>query len=196
MNQEQIAPRTRRTPRADVRAGILEAAATVFADQGFAATSVDQVAAAAGFSKGAVYSNFAGKDELFFAILEQRSATRARLAAEAEDARTVGRGLAEAHDADPAWIVLLIEFWTHALRDAALRERLEEHRAPLRAEIARAIDDLAAREGRQLPLPAEDLAVAAIAMTNGLTMERTADGAPGATLLPRILPLLFGEVTR
>jgi len=196
MSPGQAPPRTRRTPRADVRAGILDAAATVFADRGYAAASVDQIAHAAGFSKGAVYSNFASKDEVFFALLEARSAERARIATEGSGARDVGRLLADAHDADPGWIVLLIEFWAHALRDPVLRERLEAHRAPLRAEVGRAIEDLAAREGRELALPADELAIAAIALTNGLTMERTTDGAPGATLLPRLLPLLFGGPRR
>src|SRR3954462_14650083 len=54
------------------RQRIVEAAAQLFEDRGFHATSVDQVAAAAGYTKGAVYSNFASKEDLFFAVYERR----------------------------------------------------------------------------------------------------------------------------
>ena len=56
------------------RRHLLDAAATVFARQGFHGASLDDVAAVAGFTKGAVYSNFASKDDLFLAVFEDRYA--------------------------------------------------------------------------------------------------------------------------
>src|SRR3982750_1537406 len=56
----------------DTRARLLDAAAQVFSERGFAASSVDDVAAAAGMSKGAVYWNFDSKDDLIDALLEER----------------------------------------------------------------------------------------------------------------------------
>jgi AcrR family transcriptional regulator len=182
-----------------VRAGVLDAAARVFAQRGYAASSVEQIAAAAGFSKGAVYSNFASKDDVFFALLDARSVERRALVADGDggaDAAEIARRVVAANDADEGWLLLLIEFWSHAARDEELRERFDAHRAPLRAELAAAIAALADREGRELPRPAEELALATVALANGLAMERTADGAPATALLPHVLPLLLGGAAR
>ena len=60
--------RVRRPGRAAVRRRLLDAALEVFAERGYASANLDQVAAAAGLTKGAIYSNFASKDDLFFAM--------------------------------------------------------------------------------------------------------------------------------
>src|SRR4051812_35493315 len=84
-----VTPRTSRPRRDQVRTRVLDAAAAVVADRGLATATIDQVAAAAGFTKGAVYSNFASKDELFLALLEAQVASRVagveRLLREAPD---------------------------------------------------------------------------------------------------------------
>lgn len=59
-----------------MRARVLHAAGQVFAERGFSAASLDQVAAAAGFTKGAVYSSFGSKDELFLALMDAEVARR------------------------------------------------------------------------------------------------------------------------
>src|SRR4051794_38058500 len=69
-------PRVPRPRKDQVRARVLQAAGEVFAERGFAAASLDQVAAAAGFTKGAVYSNFGSKDELFLALMTDEVARR------------------------------------------------------------------------------------------------------------------------
>jgi AcrR family transcriptional regulator len=61
--------RTRPT-RDDTRDRLFEAAALVFEEQGIGEASIEAIAAAAGFTRGAFYSNFASKDELIFAMLE------------------------------------------------------------------------------------------------------------------------------
>jgi len=61
--------RTRPT-RDDTRDKLFEAAARVFEDQGIGGASIEAIAAAAGFTRGAFYSNFKSKDELIFAMLE------------------------------------------------------------------------------------------------------------------------------
>jgi len=63
--------RTRPT-RSETRERILQAAGEVFTSRGYDGASLDQVAAAAGLTKGAVYSSFSGKDELFFALVADR----------------------------------------------------------------------------------------------------------------------------
>ncbi len=63
-------PLTQERRRAQTRQYLLQAAAQVFAERGFHGASLDEVAAAAGFTKGAVYSNFKNKEDLFLALLE------------------------------------------------------------------------------------------------------------------------------
>jgi AcrR family transcriptional regulator len=100
------AARIRRPGRAAVRRRLLDAALEVFAERGFAGATLDQIAEAAGLTKGAIYSNFAGKDDLFFAmmhdqVLSQVEALRAVLAASSPGAddrqalRDIGRLLTD-----------------------------------------------------------------------------------------------------
>src|SRR5664280_21499 len=68
--------RTRRPKREVVRRRLLDAALEVFAEHGFDTTNLDQVAAAAGLTKGAIYSNFTGKDDLFYAMMTEQVLAR------------------------------------------------------------------------------------------------------------------------
>ena len=63
---------TRAEQREQTRIGVLAAADRLFVEHGFHATSVDEIAQAAGYTKGAVYSNFAAKEDVFFAVYERR----------------------------------------------------------------------------------------------------------------------------
>src|SRR4051812_17686336 len=63
---------SREEKKAMTRTKLLDAAATVFARKGFAGASLDDVAEEAGLTKGAVYSNFANKDELISTLLDER----------------------------------------------------------------------------------------------------------------------------
>ena len=80
----------RQERREQTRSELVGAARSVFLRRGFHAASLDEIAAEAGFTKGAVYSNFAGKEDLFFAVYERRLEARAaelhRIADEAESA--------------------------------------------------------------------------------------------------------------
>ena len=78
-----------RPKRADVRAKIIAAARESFARQGYQRTNIGEVAARAGFSKGAVYSNFGGKSDLFTAVVnEQTSAVTGSVLASAQHLAT------------------------------------------------------------------------------------------------------------
>ncbi|MGH8975530.1 MAG: TetR family transcriptional regulator, partial [Acidimicrobiia bacterium] len=65
---------TREESRAQTRARLLESAAALFAERGFHGTSVEDIAERAGFSRGAFYSNFEHKADLFLALLDDRLA--------------------------------------------------------------------------------------------------------------------------
>src|SRR4051812_24488011 len=116
-----VRPPTRRPARRDVREQILAAASELFRASGYAETTVADVAARAGFTKGAVYSNFGGKPELFGAVWAERFGAVAGLAIATSDdlsasgsgrdvALDLARSLTQQVVADPSWAVSLGEF--------------------------------------------------------------------------------------
>jgi AcrR family transcriptional regulator len=171
----RVAP-TRAERQARTRAELVDAAERLFTAQGFHATSIDAVAAEAGFTKGAVYSNFASKEDLFFAVYERRVDARvAELKALLDEAPTPhaaidrfipGRG--HRPPASDGWMAVFFEFWAHALRHPEVRRRFA-------AQHRRVIEMLAAaltRSGEALPDDPLKLATARYAMQVGLQLER------------------------
>jgi AcrR family transcriptional regulator len=174
------APRTRAETAADTRRRVLDAAEAVFRREGFHGASLDQVAREAGFTKGAVYSRFDSKADLFFALLDRRSGERvAGLEASAFDdlgAEEFVRAFAEAFARsvrdEPDWWAVVIEFMSVVARDPALRERYAAHHDRTREAIAADLERRAPGAGRAPALPARHLATAMLAIANGLTLER------------------------
>jgi AcrR family transcriptional regulator len=193
-----VTSRTRRPRRAEVRARLLEAAAAVIAERGPAAATLDQVAAAAGFTKGAVYSNFGSKDELFLALLEMQVAQRV---AGVEAALAAARGVPDALAAvsaelgrpDPQGQLLFVEFWQRAVRDPDVRTAFVASRRRLRARVAQAVaaflDGLPADPGWD----PDQLALVVVALATGLALEERADpGAVPEGLVTHLLGALVG----
>jgi AcrR family transcriptional regulator len=172
--------------KALTRARLLRTAAEVFAQKGYHGASVEEVAERAGFSHGAVYSNFAGKEDLFLAVFEDYMATRAQELAEAltgapEDlpgrARAIAAQWMERFRRDPGSFLLHLEFMIHAARNPKLSKQLGERMAMLRLEVERRIEQRAAETTTPLPLPPADLALILRALGIGLAVE--ALNAPG-----------------
>lgn len=191
--------RRRREKRSDVRAKILDSARAVFAERGYDGASLERVAEAAGFSKGAVYSNFANKDELFFELVSSRIDERIealrkslsrppRARGVAAAARRAGKELGAIGEADPEWQELFIEFWLRCAGNEELRARLAEKRRAMRERIAAGLEAEAVSSGLKLrKSEAMDLATAILALSNGLGIESIID--PEA-----VRPALFGEL--
>jgi AcrR family transcriptional regulator len=166
------------------REALVLAAAKVFLREGFQAASLRAIAAEAGMTTGAVYSNFDGKADLFLAVLEEKLDPRLELMYEAAREAPPG-GVGAALDEQFAaylrlrrrWLILLIEFWAQAARDPKLRPKFAERHGKLRAAIADVLSERAAALDAPLPLPADQLATLLIALTNGLAVERLADPA-------------------
>ena len=192
---------TRDEMKTVTRTRLLEAAARVFAQRGFHAASVEEVAREAGFSKGAVYSNFEGKEELLLALLEAQS--EARMAevndlfehGDSVEMRLLegGRGVTRLIERDREWFLLYIEFWAYAVRNPRLRKRFAEHTQTWRAGIA----DLIARQTEamdmELPVPAEDLVSMVLALGDGFVIQKLADpGRFAEDSYGGMLLLLFG----
>ncbi len=174
--------RTRPT-RAETRVRLLQAAGEVFAKHGYDRASLDDVAAAAGLTKGAVYSSFASKDELFYALMREHIDERlvfvsSALSLEstvANATRDAATGLGELISSEADWQLLFIEFWVRAVRDPNLRAEFARQRRAARELIARFVEQHAARLGFELQAPADQIAVAVLALTNGIAIEQLAD---------------------
>lgn len=172
--------RTRPT-RAETRVRLLQAAGEVFAKHGYDRASLDDVAAAAGLTKGAVYSSFASKDELFYALMREHIDERLALVSSAMSREstiadaTRAAGLGELISSQADWQLLFIEFWVRAVRDPDLREEFARQRRAARELIARFVELHAADLGFELQAPADQIAVAVLALTNGIAIEQLAD---------------------
>ena len=195
-----MAERIRRKPRQETRAGLLEAAARVFARRGFHGASVEAVAEDAGFSTGAVYSNFDGKEALFLALYEERLGRRRR---ELTDA-VVGAGgradglaaaaadVSEALRKEADWFLLYFEFALHAARNPRFRRRFAALREEGLAELVRGLEDGLEDAGIDPAVPAEEMARAIRALTYGLALDRLVEGERGQDrVFGRFLELLF-----
>lgn len=120
---------TREQSRAQTRERLLASAAVVFAREGYAGASVDRIAEEAGYSKGALYSNFASKDELFFELIDYYAGGQAdelcrRLdAAGGEEAIATVCDWADGLQHEPDLRLLVLDLARLARNDAALSER-------------------------------------------------------------------------
>lgn len=197
MNCAVVPPRlTRAEKREQTRAQLLDAAARVFAERGFDGASVDEVAAAAGFTKGAVYTHFGSKDELFLAMLEERYSQRmAELERVLEapgdttgQARTAAREFEQYARADPDWQRLYLEATLYASRDAGFRAAFARRHREMNERMATALKKRIERDGLESAIPYEQLATFISAMAGGALMEsmvtsaKQSDGLLGSML--------------
>jgi AcrR family transcriptional regulator len=171
---------TRAERSEQTRAELVEAARVVFLRRGFHGASLDEISAEAGYTTGAVYSRFGGKDELFLAVMDEHLERRARLyteAALAEDDfeaahRAVVRAAVEAGREEPGWTPLLMEFWTHAARRDELREAVAARNQRNLDASAALQETLADRHGVALLRSPQEMQRAVTAMARGLGLER------------------------
>ncbi|MFJ9536142.1 TetR/AcrR family transcriptional regulator [Streptomyces sp. NPDC101225] len=178
---------TRRRVR--TRGNLLDAAFAVFAAKGFGRVSIEEVCVAAGYSRGAFYSNFDSLDELFFALYRQRADLIAEQVAGALaqdgpdlDVPAAVDRVTEVLLLDLDWLLVKTDFLVHAARDERVAATLLEHRARLRAAIARRLGR--ARGFGALPAVLGDVdgaAHAVVAAYDGVTtqllLDKDVDGA-------------------
>jgi AcrR family transcriptional regulator len=172
-----VARLSRAEAKARTRELLLDAAARVFAQKGYAGASVDEIAEAAGYSIGAVYSNFGGKEQLFVELLKERANDRVTQAAEiladaepGDATRAMSRLVIEVADKDADFAPLQAEFWLFAVRNPALMEtlaeRMREPRDMLTALVSQSVPDA----GR-----ADQLSTIVMALFQGLVRQRRVD---------------------
>jgi AcrR family transcriptional regulator len=173
---------TRTEKQARTRAELIATAATVFAQRGYEGASVEEIAEQAGYSHGAVYSNFSGKSDLFLAVFEQYMADRAQELAATQagidgDAplETRARSLAdqwmERFASDRESFLLHLEFLAASRREPELARRFGNRSAALRETITAFIAHHQEEEGATVPLPPSELALILRALGIGLAIE-------------------------
>ena len=193
-------PRIRPT-RGEVRDRILDAASKVFAAEGFAGATIDAIGQAAGFTKGAVYSNFGSKDELFLALLDREFELRGEQIATALEgggdiaasARSLSRSVLDSVHDHADYYVLFVEYWLRAVRDPDLRERLIARRRAAAAEQADNFAESAAAVPSGRPLA--ELAQLVVTMNLGIAMEEVLQpGTIDPDLLAQLVTALLESV--
>lgn len=164
------------------RARVLAAARKVLVRRGFHAVSVDEIAEAAGFSRGVVYSQFGGKADLVLALLEARIVERTEhyraLVADLSGMDGL-RAIAAAVDADAEdnadWLLLMFEFRVHAARHPELASRYAALHQRTVTAMAEVLAGLYERAGTHPPRPVKTLAQAMLVLGVGISLERLAD---------------------
>jgi AcrR family transcriptional regulator len=174
----------REARKAQTRGELIAAAARVFARRGFHGASIQEIADGAGWSTGAIYWHFAGKDELFLAVFEEYATTRVGewedIHAHAEGdlaqrTRTYADQWMERLGRDPEFMVLTLEFLVHAWRNPPLRQAFADRAAAGRLALGRILQATAEDQNIALPMPADEIASALRELGSGLALAKLAD---------------------
>lgn len=201
LHMSPVKPLRSRPTRGEVRDRILDAASKVFAAEGFAGATIDAIGQAAGFTKGAVYSNFESKDELFLALLDREFELRGEQIAIALDrsdgdraaaAREVSRSVLDSVREHSDYYVLLVEYWLRAQRDPQLRERLIERRRAAADQALHIVESTDTVPGdRRLT----DIAQLVVTINLGVAMEEVLrPGTINPDLLAQLITALLESI--
>src|SRR3954449_4334890 len=193
--------RAARSADRDARDALLTAALRVFARRGYRDAGVDEIATEAGYSKGALYWHFSGKEELLMTLLEERIDTPLRerfsLLASAPPDQDMSLEATNAFASDlegeRAALLLEREYWSLAIRDPELRARYLERQRELRDALATAMQARAAHLGTpDVIMPAEDIARIVMSIIGGLAVDELMEpGAVRPELLGDTLALIY-----
>jgi len=176
--------------RDETRDQLIAASARVFSRRGFHGTSLEAIAEEAGFSRGAVYYNFADKEELFLELLDRRCAERAQdlreafadvdegdVEATSRQAQVAAQHSLDAMTGDPEWRALYLEFLAHAARDTAFRRRFGRRTQEMRRALEEVVVQRTAPFADALDMEPEQLAVVIDALGTGLWASHMLHGA-------------------
>ena len=198
-------PKKTRLSRAEAktqtREELLKAARTVFARYGFHGTSLDMVAETAGYTKGAVYANFSGKEDLYLALLDDNIEKGHK---DLEDLITSGVSFesisneinknffTELEDSRD-WAAFTVEFFVHAMRDDNIRKKLTERIRVAQEYYTSCLEKRIATTGAELPMPVGQTATALLLFTNALELMALLNPQPELPYIyVRMLKMLLG----
>lgn len=196
--------RVPRPKRHEVRQRVIEGAFDAFSERGFMGTSVDLICSKAGLSRGAFYSNFADKEELFLALYDRQAGfltSRIRrgaikIAESGNPFEQLAKLISEPDPDEQKWDIINKEFVIYALRNQSARFKLNDRRAHLRNDIAAVLESIFLTLGRTVPDDLDEYARVAMAIYEGNMTQRGLEPERKAeqSLLTRfLLPIIrFG----
>jgi AcrR family transcriptional regulator len=204
MTMQPLTPDKRREL---TRAHLLDAAAQVFAREGFHGASIDAIAAAAGFTKGAVYSNFKNKEDLFIALLEQRVERQVEAVREAMGGADYSDE--ELHEqwvplttsmlwGDREWTLLSLEFVLYAARNPSAARKLTGLDRTSRELLVPIVEHQIAQLGISIDIAPDALVDIFFALFNGISIRHVTDPETGSdqlveTSIKFLMRALFGD---
>ncbi|MEV6239506.1 TetR/AcrR family transcriptional regulator [Lentzea sp. NPDC051838] len=190
---------SRAESQARTRTLLTETAQRLFLRDGYHATSLEKVADAAGFSKGAVYSNFGSKDELCLIVLDALYGERITEIVKVftsgttiEDRIQAFEAYAETMIGDAPRTQFEVEFALQARKDPDLRAELARRDAAVADALKGLIDQQTEELGLKPVLPTEDVARALLSLGIGLGVQRFVEGAPPIRVLTNTMRVLLG----
>jgi AcrR family transcriptional regulator len=198
--------RAARAEGRDGRAALLEAAMDVFAQRGYRDASVDEIADRAGYSKGAIYFHFTGKDDLFFALLEERidqpmrEAIKLLESAPPEDDMAIeaNRHFLALVSGQRELLLLDHEYRSQAIRDSRLRARYVRREEKLRSVLAKGLQARLKHLGAPPLAAPKQIATALLGLAFGLAQEKLIepDAVPDELLGDMFALIYAGHVAR
>jgi AcrR family transcriptional regulator len=163
---------------------LLDAALETFAEIGFAAASVEDICRRGGFTRGAFYSSFRTKDELFGALFARETARNLARAEEqlvgieneADPVTAAVERCLSTFRADRTWVLVHTEYALHAARRPEAAAALRRHAEALHGRLTELIETAAARVGIRLTVPANRLARIVLALHDGVVIREVVGG--------------------
>jgi len=184
------------------RAALIASARHVFATRGFEGASLDEIADAAGYTRGAIYRHFANKEDLFFAVSDAINTDLLDTFAEQLDLEA-GSAVDANRQYAATWFkalagnkelwALSLEFSLYQFRNPAVRERSAESRRQNRAMVAAFMEHYTAAQGITLKVPAETVAAILLIASDGFSQAARID-ADAEDLFARFLDLFLPVV--
>jgi AcrR family transcriptional regulator len=174
---------TRVEQRQQTRERLLDAAVEVFSQRGFHAASVEEIAEWAGFSKGAVYSNFASKEDLFLALFDRRIAhevenwptIKQHINQPVADQQPVDHPFIASILRDKTWNLLLMEFVLYAIREESARQQFADRLTALRSLMQQELAKGFETTGFRPTMPVDHLPWVIFALGMGLSIQAYLD---------------------
>ena len=180
---------TREKRRQQTRDVLIAAATEVFARRGYDGASLEEIAETAGFTRGAIYKNFAGKEDLFFEVAQRMNelvieafrdiAPSSPDSKEWDISRLADLWRASVVEGDQSiddFFAISMEHQLYVLRNPAARERAVMHWRANKELVSAFIEEVADRSGMTLRLPADTLAAVILAAADGLTYAARVEG--------------------
>jgi AcrR family transcriptional regulator len=180
------------------RRALLEAASRLFCGRGLEGTSIDEIAAAAGYTKGAFYANFSSKEELFLVMLDEKFSQELerldRTLAGTDDPDQEARTAAAEYihfASNDEWPRLYFQFAAHAARNEEFRQEFATRQRAMRDRLGTVYERWARDFPADPPLPLPDIAAMTYFMADGFLVDRLIEPGLSEDLYPAMLAVFF-----